>query len=94
MKAVKANKDWFNGRCKAARKNVRLISKSLSKDPFNKSIRSKFVKARGEYKKECRKAEKEQRKYLTKKLCDIANDDPKTFWNLIGKMNKWGTPIR
>ena len=90
MNKQKPTKEWFNNRCKAARAKLRLISKNLSKDPFNKTTRDKFVKARGEYKKQCRRAEKEQRGFLTKKLINIAEDDPKMFWALIGKMNKWG----
>ena len=87
---VKTNKEWFDKTCKAARTKLRIISRNLSKDPFNKNIRYKFVKARGEYKKSCRKAEKNHRAHLSKQLINIAQNDPKSFWELIGKMNSWG----
>ena len=67
-----------------------MISKKRSKEPFNRLILDKFIKARSEYKKECRKAEKQYRQFLTKKLIDLEQCDPKSFWNLIGKMNDWG----
>ena len=90
MDDKKTGKGWFNSRCKAYRDKFRLISKRLSKEPFNRVIRDKFVKARSEYKKQCRKSEKEHTKFLTKKLIDLEQCDPRNFWILIGKMNNWG----
>ena len=48
-----------------------------------------FVKARAEYKKTLRKAEKQARKNLTNLLMNIGKNNPTGFWNLINKMNKW-----
>ena len=57
-------KTWFSGKCKSVRTK---LSKNFSRDPFNKTIRDKFVNARIEYKKECREAEKGHKRCLTQK---------------------------
>ena len=48
-----------------------MASKTLSKKPFDKLNLNKFLKARMAYKKECRKAEKEHRMFLTKQLINV-----------------------
>ena len=89
-KNKKANKGWFNKDCKAHRNKFRTASKLLSKNPFNQTCLDKFVKARSAYKKMCRKAEKSYRMYLTKKLMELQQTDPKSFWKIIDTMNNWG----
>ena len=89
-KKEKPKKKWFNNKCKAEKTRLRSICKQLSKDPFNKNIRDKYVKARAKYKRECRIAEREQRNFLTNKLIQITEGDPKKFWTLVGEMNRWG----
>ena len=65
-------------------------SRDLVNHPFEKNKRHGYIKIRNEYKKACRKAEKEARKELTKKVLNIGLNDPKGFWNVINKMNNWG----
>ena len=62
----------------------------ISNEPFNRENQHLFIQARSAYKKTCRKAEKLYRDSLTKKLMNIGQNDPKTFWDIISKMNKWG----
>ena len=81
---------WYTNECKNREKLLRKYSKELSCNPFDKAKRHKFVKARAEYKKVCRKAEAESRRQLTKKLIEIGQSDPKLFWSTIKKMNTWG----
>ena len=42
------------------------------------------------YKRVCRKAERQSRRYLTEKLMNIGMNDPKSFWSIVNKMNSWG----
>ena len=84
------SKAWYTRECKSLRDVLRHRSKEFSKDPFSKSKRDEFVKARTLYKKTCRKAGKTYRSLLTKQLLDIGMTNPKMFWNLIEKMNNWG----
>ena len=81
---------WYTKECKAQRSALRKRSKALSREPFSRTKLDLFVKARSAYKKTCRKAEKEYRISLTKQLMHIGKNDPRTFWNIIDKMNKWG----
>ena len=37
-----------------------------------------------------RKAERESRSFLKRKLLEIGTNDPKGFWNIINEMNNWG----
>ena len=82
--------DWFNKECKGRRDILRQYSKALTISPFDKTKRQKFLRARAEYKKICRKAEKAYRHHLTDKLMKIGQSDPKTFWVIINRMNNWG----
>ena len=62
----------------------------MSKYPFDKNLRDIFLKRRARYKKICREAEKNARRSLIKALVQVGKADPKNFWNIIDKMNKWG----
>ena len=68
----------------------RKYSKQISDKPFDRQILNSFIQARAAYKKTCRRAEKCFRKKLTKQLLEVGKQDPKTFWNIINKMNNWG----
>ena len=83
-------KDWYKKSCKGYRNKFRQCSKKLSKDPFNKLLLNNFLQARAEYKRVCRKAEKHYRHSLITKLLRLENNDPKSFWGIIKKMNSWG----
>ena len=89
-KKKKKTKLWFNEECNKLRKNVRRHSRVLSSSPFDKEKLHLYTKAKMEYKRACRKAEKESRRILKEKLVKIGMSDPKTFWSIINKMNNWG----
>ena len=89
-KTKRVNKGWFNKECRTLKNLLRVQSRDLVKHPFDKNKRHGYIKTRNEYKKACRKAEKEARTELTKKLLNIGLNDPKGFWNVINKMNNWG----
>ena len=84
------SKKWFSGECVKYRKVLRECSRNLSRNPFNREKLTLFSKARMAYKKICRKSEKEYRRFLTGKLMNIGQRDPKQFWSIINKMNNWG----
>ena len=81
---------WYTRDCKSLRTVLRQHSRDLSRKPFSRKNLDLFVKARSAYKKTCQKAEKEYRKTLTKQLIDVGKKDPRTFWNIINRINKWG----
>ena len=83
-------KIWFNKECIKLRKVLRKHSRNLCSTPFDRHKLHLYTKARMEYKRVCRKAEKQNRKHLTEKLMNIGMNDPKTFWTIINKMNNWG----
>ena len=72
------------------RRVFRNASKLMSKCPFDKTLRTKFLESRAAYKRICRKAEKDSRQRLTRQLIGLGQADPKTFWKIIDKMNRWG----
>ena len=87
-KSKKKGNNWFDRECMKYKKKFRNACKLMSKCPFDKTLRTKFLESRAAYKKICRKAEKESRRRLTKQLIELGQGDPKTFWNIIDKMNK------
>ena len=90
MNKAKTSQSWYTKDCKAKQNILRKCSKDLSTFPFDKKKRQNFVKARGEYKQVCRKAESAGRRQLTNRLIEIGQNDPRLFWNTIKKMNNWG----
>ena len=82
--------EWYNKECKNRKRILRKCSKDLSISPFDNGRKQKFLKARTEYKKVCRRAEAKSRKQLVTKLMEIGQNDPKLFWRTIKKMNRWG----
>ena len=60
--------DWFTEECRIRRNITRQHGRELSKNPFNKGIRKKYLDARTAYKRTCRKSEKSDRQKLTHKL--------------------------
>ena len=89
-KKTQKTQDWFTRQCKARRDLLKQCSKDLAANPFDKLKRQRFVKARVAYKKVCRKTETAYRHRLTEKPLEIGQNDPKTFWSTINKMNNWG----
>ena len=89
-KRKQKGKSWFNDECKKHQKSLRNASNLLSKSPFDKNLRKKYVERRASYRKICRKTEKENRKKLTKQLLELGLNDPNMFWKIICKMNNWG----
>ena len=83
-------KIWYNKECAKLRKILRKHSRNLSLTQFDRHKLHLFTKARLQYKRACRKAEKQNRKDLTEKLMNIGTNDPNTFWTIINKMNNWG----
>ena len=86
----KKTQGWFTKECTARRKVFRKYSRLMSKTPFNRENLHLFVKARATYKQTCRKAERAYRQSLTKQLMDVGRKDPKTFWNIINKIEYLG----
>ena len=83
-------KKWYNKECKKYRNILRKRSRELSMTPFDRHKLQLFTKARMEYKRVCRNAEKQYRKFLTAQLMDTEMNDPRSFWGIINKMNNWG----
>ena len=77
---------WYNKECMKHRKVLRNASNLMSKFPFDKTLRKKFIESRAAYKKICRRAEKNFRQRLTKQLVELGQADPKAFWKIIDKM--------
>ena len=85
---------WFNKECIIRRKVFRKYSKLPSEKPFDRQILHSFIKVRPTYKRTCRRAEKACRNKLTQQLMDVGQQDPKTFWKIITKMNRWGKDVK
>ena len=86
----KGKKCWFGGECSGLRGLLRRQCRDLARHPYDKQRRHLYIKTRNEYKRACRRAEKNSRTELTRKLFNIGMNDPKGFWNIIKQMNNWG----
>ena len=83
-------KIWFTKECMKYRRILRKHSRNLSYFPFDRNKWNIFSKARMDYKRACRKAEKQYRSSLTEQLTEVGMRDPEKFWGIIHKMNNWG----
>ena len=82
--------NWFNEDYQSRRVAVRKYGRILSRKRFCRRNFDLFEKARSAYKKTLRKAEKDYLGFLTKKLMNIGENDPRLFRSIVNKMNKWG----
>ena len=87
---TRKKQDWFTKECKAKQNSFKKHSRNLYRTTFCPTNLELFLKARSSYKKTCRKAEKAFRNYLRGQLLNSGKDEPRKFWNIIRKMNKWG----
>ena len=67
--------------------------KNYRKEPFNRGLLQKLIKATKEFKSKCKESEKVLRNSMCDKLLSISDKNPTEFWNLIKKMRKWGSPV-
>ena len=87
----KGGKIWYTRECAGYKASLRKYGRKLSSSPFDKNILHHFQNCKKNYKKICRKAEKDYRFKMIDKLKDIQlTEDPKDFWKMIKKMNNWG----
>ena len=87
----KRGKIWYSRECASYKASLRKYGRKLSASPFDKNALHLFQNCKKNYKKVCRKAEKEYRLKMIDKLKNIQlTEDPKNYWNMIKKMNKWG----
>ena len=76
------NKKWFSKACNGKYKKLKIISKSLNRNPNNRFLRTRFYQIRKVYKSLCRKLKRRHDQYLIKKLETLQTTDPDNFWNL------------
>ncbi len=88
--AKKKSKTWFTRECAMLRRHLGRLSKDVSKFPFDQGRLATLNRTKAEYTRTCRKAERESRSFLKRKLLEIGTNDPKGFWNIINEMNNWG----
>ena len=86
------NKSWYTSECKSLKSIVNRAEKNYRKDPFNKGLLQRLIKARNDFKSKCKEMERKLRNSLSEKLLSISEKNPTEFWNVIKKMQKWGLP--
>ena len=88
----KLKKKWYDRECASYKTALRKYARRLSASPFDKNTLNKFQIRKKMYKKACRKAEKDYRIRMIETLKNIQlTEGPKDFWNMIKKMNNWGS---
>ena len=83
-------KVWYTKECASLKSILQKYCRKLSSRPFDKNLLNQFQTCKRNYKKTCKKAEKQYRLGMIEALKKVEKNEPKKFWNLIKKMNKWG----
>ena len=84
------NKKWFSKACNGKYKELKIISKSLNRNPINHFLRTKFYQLRKVHKSLCRKLKRKYDQQLIKKLDTLQTTDPNNFWNLLKQLKTGG----
>ena len=84
------NKKWFSKACNDKYKELKIISKSLNRNPNNHFLRTRFYQLRKVYKSLCRKLKRRYDQQLIKKLETLQATDPNNFWNLLKQLKTGG----
>ena len=84
------SKKWFSKACNDKYKELKIISKSLNRNPNNHFLRTRFYQLRKVYKSLCRKLKRRYDQQLIKKLETLQATDPNNFWNLLKQLKTGG----
>ena len=76
------NKKWFSKAWNGKYKDLKIISKSLNRNPNNHFLRTRFYQLRWVYKSICRDLKRRYDQQLIKKLATVQTTNPNNFWNL------------
>ena len=85
------NKKWFSKACNDKYKELKIISKSLNRNPNNHFLRTRFYQLRKVYKSLCRKLKRRYDPQLIEKLETLQTTDPSNFWSLLKQLKTKGT---
>ncbi|CAG2198691.1 unnamed protein product [Mytilus edulis] len=92
IKNCKVKKPWFNQECYTKRKDYH---KAKSYNWRVKSVESKnnLIRCSKAYKKVCNLQYNEYRKNFIKKLRNLSQSDPKSYWSLLNKSSNTKTNV-
>ena len=62
------------------------MGRVVKRNPYNLTIREKYVHCTRNYKKLLKKKERQSRKQLLNHLCTLQSNDTKQFWSIVNKM--------
>ena len=86
-KKNKCNKPWFNGDCKASKKNYQNFKKTIGKQP-NEADKLSLKNLANNHKKVLRKVKRKFEKDFNAKIKSLRSSDPGKYWNLINPRKK------
>ena len=85
-KNKKKKKEWFSDSCRDLRITVKSYLSLVNKFPNNETYRIKYYSFLSKYRRKCKIEEKKFKKQICDDIYSNMNKDPKTFWNMINRM--------
>ena len=85
-------KPWFSESCRDLHNTVKSYEKFFNKCPTNETYRSAFYKFRSKLRRCCKREIKNYKQQIYSELSKNMEKDPKTFWNLVKKLD--GKPYK
>lgn len=89
-KKIKRHQKWFTNDLKLLRNDIKSLSSAVSKDPKNTFLGGLLRRKCNTYNKQIKKAKRESKEMLIRKLCQSEKNDPGTFWKTMKELNESG----
>lgn len=83
----KKKKACFSDSCHELRNTVRSYLSLVNKYPYNGEYRKKYYSFLSKYRRKCKSEEKKYKQKICDDIYSNMSNDPKTFWNMINKLN-------
>ena len=85
------HKPWFSQSCKELHSTVKKYAKLVHMFPFNGSYRKEFYTYKSKFRRLCSTQKKMFKKNICDELLSKIKSDPKSFWQLINKLDKFNS---
>ena len=87
QKVKRKKKKWFSDSCRELRNTVKSYLSLVNKYPNNAEYRIKYYSFLSKYRRKCKSEENKYKKQICNDIYSNLNNDPKTFWSMINRLN-------
>ncbi len=90
-KPKRRDKPWFDDECSSTKREMRRLSRRLHDNPYCIELRHKYLAICKQYKRLLKKKQAGHKDKLVKHLVEMADTNPKCFWETLDTLKRFGT---